>query len=196
MRSPIGFCFLVSPSIQLLYLEMCSSFSFILVMQFMENPIDFKQVIQILIPPTPARSQANFLSSFLLPLPETTQPLSCSGYNVHVLTSCLLLPVQAPLWSFLHTTVFANTNAVMLFSDANPCILAWLPMALKMRMAFLQGRLVLANPLDSPSVFCISFSPGQSYQPSFTLDLTLIPSATGPLHTPLRLHRMLSLSVF
>ena len=84
----------------------------------------------------------------------------------------------------------------MLFSDADLCILAWLPMALKMRMAFLQGGLVLADPLDSHSLFCISLSPGQSHQPSFILDLTLIPSPTGPLHITLPLHRMLSLSVF
>lgn len=122
IRSPIGFCFLISPSIQLLHLEVCCSFSFILVMQFMKNPFDFKQVIQI---PTPC-SKLIYLSSFLLPLPETTQPLSCSGYNTHVLTSCLLPPVLALLWSFLHTTVFANksSHAVLWCWSLHPCMAA------------------------------------------------------------------------
>lgn len=95
IRSPIGFCFLVSPSIQLLHLETCSSFSFILVMQFMKKSYWFQASHPNTHPPPPPAaviSSPHFYYHCLRP----TQPLSCSGYNVHVLTSCLLLPVQAP----------------------------------------------------------------------------------------------------
>ena len=79
--------------------------------------------------PLPHPSQLN-LSSILIPLPGTTQPLSCSGYNTHGLTSCLLLPVLGPLWSFLHTTVFANKiqpcySLMQIFVSLHGCPWLW-----------------------------------------------------------------------
>ena len=138
--------------------------------------------------------QAHLLSSFLLPPPETTQPLSCSGYNTHVLTSCLLLPVLALLLSFLHTTVFANksSHAVLWCWSLHPCMAAHG----SENEDGIPSR--CSGPCWPPwfPFNILHLTLPRSHQPSFTLDLALIPSTTGPLHTPLPLHGMLSLSVF